>query len=44
MSFRTVFSKEFLNVLLETVNEGYAWDTVNSQEIEEQIDVVAEQK
>lgn len=44
MSFRTVFSKEFLNVLIETVSEGYGWDTVSSQEIEEQINVVAEQK
>lgn len=44
MNFRTVFSKEFLSVILETVNEGYGWDAVSSQEIEEQIDVVAEQK
>lgn len=41
MTLRTVFSKEFLTVLLESVHEGYGWDDVSGQEIEEQIHVVA---
>jgi hypothetical protein len=40
VDFETVFSKEFFQVLVEVVNEGYGWDELNASELEEELHVV----
>lgn len=40
MDFETVFSKEFFKVLMDAVNEGYGWDELDSEEVEEELHVV----
>lgn len=41
MCFRTILSKEFLEVLSEAIFDGYGWDNLSNQEIEDEIDLVA---
>ena len=40
MDFQTLFSREFFQVVLAALHEGYTWDSVESREVEDEIILV----